>query len=283
MTDIQHAQSHYYHFCSSGVGIYEAVERDCPRTDARRSGKPDGGWLPKIGPKFPGALSFWTALGKAKYEQSGLRDWHESVCKEPVEILISTQPDKVLYEDDYQVICSPDSVRPTRIRAARPGDALGIAHVHVQAWKETYSGLIPESILQGRRVVDKAKLWEQSIQTSREPAAHTLLLVAEDFNGQIIGWNTGGGCRESILGYDAELYAIYLLKRHHGSGIGSLLFRELARWLKLQKHSRMMLWVLEENPTVNFYERMGGKLLGITKELDFGERKCLEQAYGWDL
>lgn len=107
--------------------------------------------------------------------------------------------------------------------------------------------------------------------------------MAEDFNGQIIGWNTGGGCRESISGYDAELYAIYLLKRHHGSGIGSLLFLELARWLKQQKKARMMLWVLDGNPTNKFYERMGGKFLGITKERDFGERKGLEKAYGWDL
>lgn len=163
MTANKAPQSYFYRFCSSGVGIYEAVERDCPRTDARRSGKPDGGWLPKIGQKFPGAISFWTALGKSKYEHSGLRDWHESVCKAPIDILISTQPDKVLYEDDYQVICSPDSVRPTRIRSARLGDALGIAQVHVESCTETYSGLIPESILQGRRVEDRVKIWEQAI------------------------------------------------------------------------------------------------------------------------
>ena len=62
----------YYRFTCSGKGIYEVVDRDCPRTDPRRFDKPDGSWLPKVGPNFPGAISFWTEKGLEKYKQSPL-------------------------------------------------------------------------------------------------------------------------------------------------------------------------------------------------------------------
>ena len=38
----------YYRFVVGDKGIYEAVEHDCPKSDARRKNKPDGSWLPKI-------------------------------------------------------------------------------------------------------------------------------------------------------------------------------------------------------------------------------------------
>lgn len=94
----------YYRFVTNGVGIYEAVERDCPRNDSRRLNKPDGSWLPKRGVDYPGAVSFWTDFGLKKYFDSGLLKWHRSVIKGNIEVVMINRPEEILYEDEYQII-----------------------------------------------------------------------------------------------------------------------------------------------------------------------------------
>lgn len=91
--------------------MYEAVENDCPRDDPRRKNKPDGSWLPKAGLRYPQAISFWKEAGLKKYIESGLLKWHASVVKGEVKVVIIDKPKKMLYEDEYQVICDPKEVK----------------------------------------------------------------------------------------------------------------------------------------------------------------------------
>ena len=92
-------------------GIYEAVEKDCPKNGPRRKNKPNGSWLQKAGLRYPGAISFWKKHGLKKYIESGLLKWHASVVKGDVEILIIDEPEKILYEDAYQIICESKEVK----------------------------------------------------------------------------------------------------------------------------------------------------------------------------
>lgn len=101
-----------FRFLAGDTGIYEAVERDCPRSDPRRSVKPDGSWLPKAGEQFPGAVSYWKAVGLEKYIQSGLQDWHRAVAKAPSMVRVSELSGKPLYEDELQVIAFPEAFSP---------------------------------------------------------------------------------------------------------------------------------------------------------------------------
>ncbi len=103
--------SRYYRFLSGSVGIYEAVQKDCPKEDPRRENKPDGSWLTKKGTDYPGAISFWSEIGLKKYISSGLLAWHTSVVKEEVKILIIEKPSTILYEDQYQIICNPKQIK----------------------------------------------------------------------------------------------------------------------------------------------------------------------------
>lgn len=100
----------YYRVTVDDVGIYEAVDRDCPKNDPRRENKPDGSWLPKIGQDFPGAISYWTEFGWKKYQESGLYDWHRSVVDGEIRTLIvDHEPKNTLYRDEYQIIVTkPD-------------------------------------------------------------------------------------------------------------------------------------------------------------------------------
>ena len=95
----------YYRITVDGVGIYEAVERDCPRDDDRRKVKPDGSWLPKVGMNYPGAVSYWTEAGFERYKTSGLFNWHSSVVRGAVKVdVLERKPASVLYEDELQII-----------------------------------------------------------------------------------------------------------------------------------------------------------------------------------
>ena len=94
----------YYRFITNGVGIYEAISNEIEMSDPRRLNKPDGSWLPKEGPKYPGAISFWKDFGLKKYFDSGLLNWHKSVIKGGVDVIIIDRPEKILYEDEYQII-----------------------------------------------------------------------------------------------------------------------------------------------------------------------------------
>lgn len=95
----------WYRVTVNGVGIYEAVDRDCPRDDIRRQNKPDGGWLPKVGARYPGAISYWTEFGWKTYNGSGLFAWHTSVVMGEVSVeILDEKPQQVLYEDEYQMI-----------------------------------------------------------------------------------------------------------------------------------------------------------------------------------
>ncbi len=94
----------YYRFITSSVGIYEAIQSGVAMNDSRRLNKPDGSWLPKKGLDYPGAISFWTDYGLKKYSGSGLLNWHKSVIKGNIEVVIIDRPAEILYEDEYQII-----------------------------------------------------------------------------------------------------------------------------------------------------------------------------------
>lgn len=98
------SQGILYRVTSDGVGIYEAVEKLCPKDDPRRVDKPDGSWLSKKGKDFPDGVSFWTEKGLDKYKESGLYDWHKMIVGDKVGLEEIKRPVDVLYEDEYQVI-----------------------------------------------------------------------------------------------------------------------------------------------------------------------------------
>jgi len=100
-----------YRHTLNDKGIYEEVDRQVPRDSDLRQNKPDGSWLPKVGEKFEGAISFWTSEGLKKYGRSGLKDWHYSVTEGQGKLLIAEKPKNILYEDEFQVIAMPNDFK----------------------------------------------------------------------------------------------------------------------------------------------------------------------------
>lgn len=162
----------------------------------------------------------------------------------------------------------------TSIRAARLEDAEGIAFVHVESWKTTYAGIVPEDYLASLNVEDRAPIWMKQL---RDPAV-TSILAEKD--GRIVGFACGGKLRERVAEFDAELYAIYLLRANQRHGLGTALLRTMAQALRDSGYQSLLVWVLEQNPAMEFYRTLGGSTV-TEKMIDIGGVQLVEVALGW--
>lgn len=159
------------------------------------------------------------------------------------------------------------------IRAARLEDAAAIAHVHVESWRTTYAGIVPDAYLAGLDETLRTQLWREWL------SGETLVFVAE-WNGRLVGFANGGKNREPIEACDAELYALYLLKDAQKRGIGAGLLQAMANALLERNFKSMAVWVLEQNRSRDFYQKTGAHL-AISKVIEIGGAKLMEVAYAW--
>ena len=165
-----------------------------------------------------------------------------------------------------------------RIRHAAPADAPGIAKVHIDSWRTTYAGIVPDEYLAILSYSARQKLWE-NVLTAYKP--DNCIIVAVTLDGAIVGFAHAGPEREGDRGYDAELYAIYLLQEHQGGGVGRRLITAAAQGALNAGMTSMMLWVLEDNYNARrFYEVLGGAAVD-RKSIQIGGVELVEIAYGW--
>lgn len=86
--------------------------------------------------------------------------------------------------------------------------------------------------------------------------------------------------REPIGGWDAELYAVYLLQQVQRMGIGTALLIELARRLDLEGFKSLAVWVLEANSAALFYQGLAATR-AQAKQIEIGGILLAEAAYAW--
>src|SRR5579871_786304 len=147
---------------------------------------------------------------------------------------------------------------PLNVREAALHEADAIGAVHVAAWRETYRGLIPDAILETLDTAARVRYWRSILEDASSPVR---IFVAESDEG-VVGFSCGGPERTGRTDYTSDLYAIYVLQRAHGRGLGRRLFEAVTEYLRGTGHRSMIVWVLERNPACGFYQAMGGKRVG---------------------
>ncbi len=162
------------------------------------------------------------------------------------------------------------------IRVAHSDDAPGIARVHVDSWRTTYKGIVSDDVLANLSYRQREQNARQRL--SNPDTVYTY--VAQDEQGRIIGFITGGLNRDAISNYKSELYAIYILKEAQGRGIGKKLTYALVERLIQEEYYSMLVWVLADNPAYRFYEALGGHYVA-TKQIEIGGVMLDEVSYGW--
>lgn len=140
------------------------------------------------------------------------------------------------------------------IRPARVEDAGTIARIHVDGWRETYAGIIPDDVLAGLDVTEKSEMWTKALASPDLDA-----FVGGTGEDKLTGFAC---CRERVNvpdAFEGEFQAIYVLKAGQGIGLGRGLMTAMARALATRGFRSAALRVARRNaPACAFYAHLGG-------------------------
>ena len=163
--------------------------------------------------------------------------------------------------------------RPVAIRDAVEADVEAIARVQVQAWRESYAGLLRPDVLAGLSVKDRARLWRSMLA---RPQAKLTVAEAE---GGIVGVGAPGPGGAGALGTEAEILSIYLLDGFKRRAVGRRLMAALFAHLRDARFASVGLWVFADNRSARgFYEALGAEA-GEGQKIDIAGQVLVEIAY----
>ena len=155
------------------------------------------------------------------------------------------------------------------IRRARPSDAPAIGAVHVAAWRTTYPVILPNEFLSRLSARRQAAHYEQGIRNGL--GVHVATASGQDVGPaggppRVVGFVTCGPARPLAaeagaagLG-EGEIETLYVLDDWRERGLGRRLMRAAAAHLAASGCKSAFVWVLRDNPSRWFYERLGGRV-----------------------
>jgi GNAT superfamily N-acetyltransferase len=165
------------------------------------------------------------------------------------------------------------------VRAARLEDVPAIARAHVDAWRTSYTDLLPRAVLDNFDYEESAKYW-RAIIGGRDIR---FVAVAVDDDESVVGFASCGPNRVPDPDFPGELYAIYLLEDSRGAGFGRMLFDAVDQYLRRQDLVPFELWVVAGNEVAEqFYIALGGKRVASQPGTMRGA-EIREHAYGFAL
>lgn len=163
------------------------------------------------------------------------------------------------------------------IRPAAPDDSRKIAEVHLATWKSAYAGIVSREYLDSLELEPRKLRWDEILR--RSTANETTLVAVVD--EKVVGFLSAGPNRTPNLGFEGEIHALYLHRDFQKRRIGLALFEHGLNELRKMAFKSAAVWVLKDNPSRYFYERMGGREVE-EKPIRIGGQDLMEIAYGWD-
>jgi ribosomal protein S18 acetylase RimI-like enzyme len=173
------------------------------------------------------------------------------------------------------------------IRDARTADAVAIAAVHVAAWRNTYPGILPDDYLAKLSVSRQAIYYDRAIRAGSGVLVATAsgAEVTRGGTTRIIGFSTFGAARRTqingrVLG-EGEIETLYVLDDWRDRGVGRGLLHTAAARLLDGGCRSAFVWVLRDNPSRWFYERLGGRPVAEAP-VRVGGQAVTQTAFAWD-
>jgi ribosomal protein S18 acetylase RimI-like enzyme len=156
------------------------------------------------------------------------------------------------------------------IRPAVAADAGAIARVHVDAWRNAYPMLLPDTYLAERLSEARQQTaWRHRLQGSRGGEA---ILVATVGGGTIVGYVAFGSCRRREMRAMGEIYELYVAPDYQDHGAGRRLAIAARARMEEAGTESVAVEVLAGNPARFFYERMGAAISGTATQSFAGRR-----------
>lgn len=136
-----------------------------------------------------------------------------------------------------------------------PADREGRAFVHYTAWRETYTGLMPDVVLEAHTL-------EKYRDLANTYRSNTFVALDRDKDDRVAGFACfQRKARDFVSVPDAaEITALYVLREYQGLGLGRMLLEQCVEMLHRDK---IALFVLKGNENaIRFYEHMGFRMTG---------------------
>jgi GNAT superfamily N-acetyltransferase len=174
------------------------------------------------------------------------------------------------------------------IRAARSADAVAIGAVHVAVWRTTYPGILPDSYLARLSVARHAAHYEGAIRGTG--GVFVAVASGNDLQAgntpRIVGFATAAGPgRGGVVGGrrlgEGEVETLYVLDDWRERGVGRRLLRAAGAHLAETGCRSLYVWVLRDNPSRWFYQRLGGTQAAEAM-ISFAGRAVMQTAFVWD-
>lgn len=165
-----------------------------------------------------------------------------------------------------------------RIRVAKATDTAAMARINAATWRESYKEFLPRRLMEGISCSQKQAEIEDFFAGWEKNQA--IALVTEDRSNEIIAFIMAGKNRRQDLTYMGEIYNLHVAPAFQNQGIGLFLVHRVIQVFKQRNWSTMVVWVLEQNPSRRFYEKLGGRI--IARDTDKYQGFVAPViAYGW--
>ena len=162
------------------------------------------------------------------------------------------------------------------IRFNRLEDQEQMAQIKIDGYRNTYSGIIASTYLNGMDVKEQTERYYRSFDEYKDK-----VLVAVK-GSEVLGYSCLDP-KDGSLKYDSELVSLYIKNEYQHRGIGKALFLETAKELFSLGKRNMIVWCLKDNVNaIKFYESLGG-IKSETKMAKIGEETYEEYGYRFDL
>ncbi len=150
---------------------------------------------------------------------------------------------------------------PLTVRPAVVADAVSMARVNVQSWRETYRGLMSDAALDDPGLLTAREAFWTDMLTDERYRANRVA-VAER-GGDLVGIAMSGPPLE-LSACARQLYVLYVRASDHGSGAGPALLEAV-----VDAEESTLLWVADPNPRAQaFYRRHGFLADGTVQVVD---------------
>lgn len=162
------------------------------------------------------------------------------------------------------------------VRAARSEDAAQVARVYIDSWHDAYAGILPSRLLCAMTPKGQTARWRAAIRARGRES----VLVAECGTRGVVGMTSFGPSRDGVLGFDGEIYTLYVDPDFYGCGSGRALLQGAFSALRKRGQSSCVIWAHAKNPVRFFYEALGGRLIAERTVQMMGD-PVPENAFGW--
>lgn len=173
------------------------------------------------------------------------------------------------------------------LRKAMPADASAIGAVHVAVWRNTYAGILPDAFLARMSVARQTAYYDAAIRGG----SGVLVAIASGADvpigsgPRIVGFATADkGRGAQIAGKqmaEGEIETLYVLDDWRDLGVGRGLLRAAGAHLVDRGCRSCYLWVLRDNPSRWFYQRLRGKPVA-ENTIEVGGQPVVQIAFVWD-